>query len=79
MATLLEKYSKRLAVADKIHARENSGRKMDNHKALVVATCLDNVNRFLTESFGSGYGSGLGAGDATQRTDMGNYKRFCLK
>ena len=67
---LLEKYSKRLAVSEKVYAKENSGRKMDNHRALVVATCMDNVSRFLNESFGSG--------DATQRTDMGNYKRFCL-
>lgn len=68
--SLLEKYSKRLNVANKIYARENNGRTMDNHKQLVIASCLENVNKFLTESFS--------AGDATQRTDMGNFKRFCL-
>lgn len=34
--TLLEKYSKRLSVADRVYARENNGKKMDNHRALVV-------------------------------------------
>lgn len=68
--TLLEKYSKRLSVADRVYARENNGKKMDNHRALVVATCIDNCARFLNEAFTSN--------DATQRTDMGNYKRFCL-
>lgn len=45
---------------------------MDNMKKMVVAKCLDNVNKFLNESL-----EGLNTA-ATQRTAMGEYKKFCM-
>lgn len=41
-------------------------------KKMVVAKCLDNVNKFLNESL-----EGLNTA-ATQRTAMGEYKKFCM-
>lgn len=48
--TLLEAYSKRIAVAESVYKKEHNGAAMDNHKKLVVAKCLSNVNKFLTEA-----------------------------
>lgn len=70
MATLLEKYKDRIRVAENVHAREHNGAKMDTNKKLVLATCLDNVSKFLNESFDAASG--------TQRADLGSYKKFCL-
>jgi len=67
---LLEAYSKRLKIAESVYGQTHSGQKMSNMKKLTVATCLDNVSRFMNEAFDSS--------QATQRADMGNWKRFCL-
>lgn len=61
--TLLEKYSNRLKVAESLYSKTHSGAPMDTNQKLCVATCLDNVSRYLTEAFNSSEG--------TQRTDMG--------
>ena len=70
MATLLEKYSNRLAIAESYYAKQHDGAKMDNHRKLITARCLDNVNRFLAEAFENSVG--------TQRSDLGMWKKFCL-
>ena len=70
MATLLEKYKDRIRVAESVHAREHNGAKMDTNKKLVLATCLNNISKFLNESFDAASG--------TQRADLGSYKKFCL-
>lgn len=67
---LLEAYSKRLKIAESVYGQTHNGQKMSNMKKLTVATCLDNVSRFMNEAFDSS--------QATQRADMGNWKRFCL-
>ena len=67
---LLESYSKRLAVADSVYASKHNGEKLSNSKKILVATQLDNVNRFLNESFNNSVG--------TQRADLGAFKKFCL-
>lgn len=67
---LLEAYSKRLAVSESVYGKQHNGAKMDNHKKLTVAKVLENTNRFLNEAFSSAMG--------TQRSDMGDFKRFCL-
>ena len=41
-----------------------------NNKKLVVAKCLENINRCLNEAFESSVG--------TQRSDLGAYKKFAL-
>lgn len=70
MATLLEQYKGRLAVSESVFKKMHNGEGMDNNKKLVVATCLDNTNKFLKEAFDSSA--------ATQRADLGDFKRFCL-
>ena len=67
---LLEAYSKRLAVADNVYASKHEGQKLSNSRKLLVATQLDNVNRFLNEAFNNSVG--------TQRADLGAFKKFCL-
>ena len=70
MATLLEKYSNRIKVAESFYSKQHNGEKMDNQRKLITARCLDNVNRFLTEAFDNSVG--------TQRSDLGMWKKFCL-
>ena len=69
---LLEKYAKKVQLAESVYAKAHNGEKMDNMKKMVVAKCLDNVNKFLNESL-----EGLNTA-ATQRTAMGEYKKFCM-
>ena len=67
--TLIEKYSKRIAVSESIYAREHNGAKMSTQRKTVIAACLDNLNRYMNESFD--------AASATQRSDLGQWKKFC--
>ena len=60
---LFEAYKKRLAVADSVYGAQHNGAKMDNNRKLVVATCMNNISRFMNEAFDSSM--------ATQRADMG--------
>ena len=43
---------------------------MDSIRKLTVATCLNNVNSFLNEAFEAGQG--------TQRSALGEWKKFCI-
>lgn len=72
MATksLFEAYKNRLAVADSIYGKMHNGEKLTGNRKLVTAKVLENVNRFMNESFDNSIG--------TQRADMGMYKKFCL-
>lgn len=72
MATksLFEAYKNRLAVADSIYGKMHNGAKLTGNRKLVTAKVLENVNRFMNESFDNSIG--------TQRADMGMYKKFCL-
>lgn len=70
MSKLFEDYKKRLTVSESVFGKTHSGEKMDSHRKIVVAQCMRNVDRFLSEAFESSMG--------TQRADMGNYKRFCF-
>ena len=45
MATLLEKYKNRVALAEKVYAEKHSGQKLDSYKKLMVAKVLENTNR----------------------------------
>lgn len=67
---LLEAYAKRLNIAEAFYAGRHNGEKLSDQKKLVTAVCLNNVNRFLTESFANSEG--------TQMSNMGQYKKFCL-
>lgn len=67
---LLEKYSRKIALAESVFSATHNGEKMDQLRKITVAKCLDNVNSFLNEAFDSSMG--------TQRAAMGDYKKFCL-
>ena len=70
MATkLVEAYSKRIKLAESLYSRANNGARMDNNRKMVLAACLRNTEKFLTEAFNATAG--------TQRQDMGLYKKFC--
>ena len=71
MTSLMEAYSKRLAISEAVYGRQHGGQKMDNHRKLTVAKVLSNTNSFLNEAFDNSTG--------TQRSDMGLYKKFCFK
>lgn len=70
MATLLEKWSKNLQVSENVYSRDHENEKLSQLKKVCIATCLNNTAKFLNES--------LDSSTATQRADLGDYKRFCL-
>lgn len=67
---LLEAYSKRLQIAEKVYANSHNGAKLDNMRKIATAKCLQNVDKFMNEAFDNSTG--------TQRSDMGMFKKFCL-
>lgn len=67
---LLEKYSKKIKLAESVYSATHNGERMDQIRKITVAKCLDNVSTFLNEAFDSSMG--------TQRAAMGDYKKFCL-
>ena len=67
---LLEKYAKRINLAESVYQKRHNGESMDSIRKITVAKCLDNVNKFLNEAFDSSMG--------TQRSAMGDYKKFCI-
>ena len=70
MAKLTEAYKKRIAISESVYSKSHNGEPMDNTRKLTLARCLKNVDKFLTEAFDGS--------QATQRADMGAWKRFCL-
>lgn len=67
---LLETYKARLAVSEKVYAKAHLNESMSEAKKIVTARCLDNISKFLNESFENSTG--------TQRADLGQFKKFCL-
>lgn len=67
---LLEAYGKRLALADKVHARAHQGQHLTESKKILIAKCLENTQRFMNEAFEMSSG--------TQRSDMGLFTKFSL-
>lgn len=61
---LLEKYAKRISLAESVYQKRHNGESMDSLRKVTVAKCLDNVNKFLNEAFESSMG--------TQRSAMGD-------
>lgn len=70
MATLLENYSKRLAIAESVYKNAHEGAALSNDKKMATAMLLNNVNRFMNESFANSVG--------TQRADLGAWKKWCM-
>lgn len=67
---LVEAYKKRIQIAESVYSKSHSGSKMDNNRKITLARCLKNTQDFLNEAFD--------ASSATQRADMGLWKKFCL-
>ena len=67
---LVEAYKKRIAISEQVYTRNHNGEKLSNHTKPAVARCLANVENFLNEAFD--------ASSATQRSSMGEWKKFCL-
>jgi hypothetical protein len=70
MANLLEAYKNRLQISESVYSKQHNGARMDQHKKLVVAKCLENVNKYMNEAFDNSIG--------TQRADLGAFKKFAL-
>ena len=67
---LLESYKNRLAVSESVHQKSHNGARMSAGKKLMIASVLNNTSRFINEAFENSA--------ATQRSALGDYKRFCL-
>ena len=71
MATLMEKYSRQIKVAEAYVANNYNGKKVSENTKLNTAVLIDNTNRFMTmmESMNT---------MATERSNLGEWKKFCL-
>lgn len=70
MASLLEAYSKRLAISESVYGKQHEGEAMPQQKKIAVAKCLENINKFMNEAFDNSQG--------TQRQNLGDFKKFTL-
>ena len=66
---LLETYSRQLKVAEAYVAKNFDGKQISANTQLTTAVLLDNTNRYLTEAMNT---------QATERADLGDWKKFCL-
>lgn len=66
---LLETYSRQLKVAEAYVAKNFDGKTISANTNLATAVLLDNTNRWMTEAMNTA---------ATQRSDLGDWKKFCL-
>ena len=49
--SLLETYSKRIALAESVYSGNHNGAKLSDQRKLVTAVCLNNVNRWQDSGF----------------------------
>lgn len=69
---LLETYSRQIKVAEAYVAKNFDGRNVSDNTKLATAVLLDNTNRWITEALEGSFT------DATRRSDLGAWKKFCL-
>ena len=67
---LLEAYKDRLVISEKVYSKAHNGESMNQFKKMATAKCLENLNKFMNEAFDNSVG--------TQRSDLGNWKRFTM-
>ena len=67
---IVEAYSKKLAISEKVYANEHGGKAMSDTKKIAIARVLANTSEYITEAFGNSVG--------TQLSNMQTYKKFCL-
>ena len=60
----------RLNVAERYYSKAHNGEALSESKKLIIAKTLESTNRFLNEAFENSA--------ATQRSDMGMFKKFAL-
>ena len=74
MATLMEKYAKRLNVCESIYREKHEGEAMPHYKKVMIARVVENTRKFITESFAATAATQGGAAGL----NMGDWKRFCI-
>lgn len=67
---IVEAYSKKLQIAEKVYAKEHGGRAMSESKKIAIARVLANTSEYLNEAFENSVG--------TQLANMKTFKKFCL-
>ena len=67
---IVEAYSKKLAISEKVYANEHGGRQLADSKKIAIARVLANTSEYLNEAFENSVG--------TQLADMKTFKKFCL-
>jgi hypothetical protein len=70
MNKLVEAYKNKLAIADQAYGQTHNGATLSESKKVMLATLLNNVNKRMNEAFSGSL--------ATQRSGMGEWKKFCL-
>lgn len=67
---IVEAYQKKLAVSEKVYAKEHGGRALAENKKIAIARVLANTSEYITEAFENSVG--------TQFNNMKTFKKFCL-
>ena len=68
---ILEAYSKKLAVAEKVYANEHGNKALSESKKIAIARVLANTSEYLNEAFENSVG--------TQLANMRTFKKFCFR
>lgn len=68
----MEAYANRLNFADKIYAKNHGGARLNESKKILIAKCLENTQRFLTESIEQSHNNGA------TNFPMGDMVKFSL-
>lgn len=69
---LMEAYAPQLSVAEAYVAKNFDGKHLSTNTKLTTAVLLDNTNRWITSA------TKMNESLATARTDLGDWKKFCL-
>lgn len=67
---IVEAYQKKLAISEKVYAKEHGGRALTENKKIAIARVLANTSEYITEAFDGT--------TATQLSNMKTFKKFCL-
>ena len=67
---IVEAYQKKLAVSEKVYAKEHGGRALAENKKIAIARVLANTSEYITEAFENSVG--------TQFNNMKTFKKFCF-
>lgn len=67
---ICEAYAKKLAISEKVYAKEHGGAELSDSKKVAIARVLANTSEYLNEAFENSVG--------TQLANMKTFKKFCL-